>query len=76
MENIRRPARPLCNSALCRRTYDDLTAGLRHRLELAFEAIGRAGIRYVSKTAGLSVEAVLAHLHETYARDIATTSRT
>jgi len=47
-------------------------------LEDAFQAIGRsphrAGVRYVSKTAGLTVDAILAHLHETHARDIATES--
>ncbi|HEY0250574.1 MAG TPA: DNA replication/repair protein RecF [Kofleriaceae bacterium] len=43
---------------------------------VAFEAIGRsphrAGVRYVSKTAGVPVEQILAHLRETHARDLAT----
>jgi len=42
------------------------------RLTLADGAVSitvvpRAGVRYVSKTAGLSVDAILAHLHETHA---------
>jgi DNA replication and repair protein RecF len=53
-------------------------ATIREELEAAFQAIGRsphrAGVRYVSRTAGLSVEAILAHLHETRARDLATES--
>jgi DNA replication and repair protein RecF len=51
---------------------------IRDELEAAFGAIGRsphrAGVRYVSKTAGLSIDAILGHLHETHARDIATES--
>ena len=51
---------------------------IRGPLETAFQAIARsphhANVRYVSKTAGLSVEAIAAHLHETHARDLATES--
>ncbi len=51
---------------------------IRDELETAFQAIGRsphrAGVRYVSKTAGLSVDAIYGHLHETHVRDIATES--
>lgn len=53
-------------------------ATLREGLEVAFRAIARsdhhAGVRYVSKTAGLSVEEIAAHLKETRARDLATES--
>lgn len=42
----------------------------------AFEAIGRsehrAHVRYVSKTAGVPVEQILAHYQETHTRDLAT----
>ncbi len=51
---------------------------LRPQLEDAFQAIGRsphrAGVRYVSKTAGLAVAELEAHLRATHARDLATES--
>jgi DNA replication and repair protein RecF len=53
-------------------------ASIRDELEAAFGAIGRsphrAGVRYVSKTAGQSIDAILGHLRDTHARDIATES--
>jgi DNA replication and repair protein RecF len=53
-------------------------AKIRGELRAAFQAIGRsahqAGVRYVSKTAGLTVEQIAAHLRETHARDLATES--
>jgi DNA replication and repair protein RecF len=51
---------------------------IRGELAHAFQQIGRsehvAGVRYESKTAGLTVEQIEAHLHETHARDLATES--
>lgn len=51
---------------------------LRDGLEVAFRAIARtdhqAGVRYVSKTAGLSVDEIAEHLKATHARDLATES--
>ena len=49
---------------------------IRAELAVAFAAIARsehvASVRYVSKTAGQTVEAVEAHLRETHVRDLAT----
>jgi DNA replication and repair protein RecF len=51
---------------------------IRPGLVAAFQAIGRsdrvAQVRYVSKTAGLTADAIEHHLHETHARDLATES--
>jgi DNA replication and repair protein RecF len=51
---------------------------IRKPLQSAFASISRsdhhANVKYISKTAGLSVEAIAAHLRETHARDLATES--
>jgi DNA replication and repair protein RecF len=53
-------------------------ATIRDEYASAFRAIGRnehvAGVQYVSKTAGSSVDAIEAHYRETHARDLATES--
>ncbi|MFT3695252.1 MAG: DNA replication/repair protein RecF [Kofleriaceae bacterium] len=49
---------------------------IKPELATAFEAIGRsdyrASVRYVSKTAGVSVDQIHAHYRETHVRDLAT----